>query len=359
MKNYALKFVVTALAITPIAAQSEVDFGGESYLGYGNAGDDLGGLSTLSIYATNQLEIGALGTLDLKAQANFRSNQDEIGYIDDNHIDFSASLDMGQRGVLSLSTFGTLGQKPWADGEIMDRGSVAVFPAVPRRFRAIGDVAALTVDGSMQKVQEDLRIRYENHFGKLGVEVAADPFHAYGPVSGDDVVTVDGLDRPTIQAGLSYPTEFGIWKVKANDLGDTQIDLIYPIKGSGLVLAGSYASNGDDRELYNADLTAIYHTENAGVFKGFFATYTEGTFDLEKFVLSTEWGGEQWSLKLAGDSDENFAAEASYNISDDITGFWGWDSGHALIEGFDDAYNPPVFAPERSAAYEAGLKITF
>ncbi|SLN60211.1 hypothetical protein AQS8620_02707 [Aquimixticola soesokkakensis] len=359
MKKHTQILALTALALSPTLAAAEVKFGGEAYLGYGNAGDASGALAQLSVFATESFSFGDLGTLEAKVQANLRSDQDDIGYIDDNYVDFSAALDMGPNGKLSVSTFGTLGQKPWADGELRNRGSVAVFPAVPRRYRAIGDKAALIVDGELQKVQEDFQIKYETHFGKLGVEMTADPFQIYGPVYGDDVVTTDGSDRPLGEVKLTYPTAFGIYAFKANDLGDAQIDVVYPVKGTGLVLAASYASNGDDRALYNADLTAIYNTKDAGLFKGFFATYTKGTFDLEKFLVSTNWGGENWDVKIGMDSDQNYAVEGGYKISDTMTAYAGWDSGHEFLEGFDDRYEPPVFAPERRESYEFGLSITF
>lgn len=360
MNKTTLSVAFLALAAAPQIALAEFKLGGEVYLGYGDAGDDEeGALTTASAYVTDTLDIEGVGKLEYKLQANYRSNQEDIGYIDDNIGDFSVSLDMGSGGKLGMSTFGTLGQKPWADGEIMNRGSVGVFPSVPRRFRAIGDKTLLVIDGETHKVQEDFRITYENRFGSTGLEIVADPFQLYGPVSGDHVVTADGTDRPTAQIKLTQPTPFGIYSIMGNDLGDIQAEVAYPVPDSGLVVIGSYAANGDDADLFNSDVTAVYHTDNAGWFKGFFATYTRGSFDLEKFVLSTEWGTDDFRLLIGADSDEDYAAEASYNLGKNAVVYAGWDSGHAFLNGFDDAYEPPVFAPERDGSYEFGIKITF
>ncbi|WP_027487317.1 hypothetical protein [Allorhizobium undicola] len=342
------------------SSHAEFKWGGEIYTGWGNRGISPGFYSVGNLHATNSFELDGLGTLDLKGQVNARSYQGKVGYVDDNIFEFSASLDMGEAGTLAITNFNTINQNPWADGEIADRGSMNVFPDVPRQFRHIqGNITGILIDGKVEAVERDLAIKYKNHVGALQYEIITDPFKSYGSTWGSDAVTYDGASIPVAEIHLTLPTGFGIYDASFNDVGDAEFFATYPIADTGLVLIGSYASNGDDRTKYNADITAVYNSKDTGLFKGVFLTYTQGTNDLRKTVFSTNWGMDQWTASLSIDSDGDMAAEAYYKFTDHVTGYIGWDSGHGAYEGFDWNYIAPVTAPSRGPSWETGIKITF
>jgi len=69
--------------------------------------------------------------------------------------------------------------------------------------------------------------------------------------------------------------------------------------------------------------------------------------------LNLTFGADAWEVKLAGDTDGDFALEGSYAFSENSSLLFGWDNGHDMMEGFDDAAFPaPVFAAPRGSAFE-------
>lgn len=351
--NHKLAGLLMAAAITPACAMAEVNYAGDIYLGYGNAGDEEGALAALSYTLSNEQELGNGFKLTYKAGIAARTNQDAVGEIDNDNLDLEFGLDMGAGGKLTVTTFNPHGQKPWADGEIMDRGSVGVFPAIQPRFDGVGGVKAIVDNGTVVKAEGEAIVKYENHFGKLGVEIKADPFGVYGPYSGAETA-----DLPDAQIKLTYPTQLGIYSIAANDQNDYLLNFVFPNVAPGLTVIGNLEVNNNDWNDTKSEVVASYRSENTGLFKGAFAIYALDS-NSDVFVLSTNWGADNWNLMVGGDSHGDLAVEGSYKVNDRIEVLAGWDNGHDFIEGFNDAFNPPVFAPARDSGFEVGVRMTF
>ncbi|MEN8833534.1 hypothetical protein [Pacificibacter sp.] len=352
------KFMTTCAfvaLIAPAAAVADVKTGGEVYLGYGNQGYHGDGmLGEISTYVMGDHTLDNGYVLEFKAQATLRTDQDMIGGLNDDNIDLSLSLDMQSAGKLSFTTFNE-GGYPWATGDVKDRGTYAVFPTVRKAYQEVFD--STTVNGVA--TDREMMFKYENRFGKLGVELITDPTRTFGSST-----NLDDDEMPTSEIELTLPTDFGIYSIEANDIKDVRAQVVYPIRKAGVTLIASHELHGES-DRTRTRMTAIYRAKNMGVFKGVFLTHGFDQDSNSKTVFNTNWGGENWNAKIATDSDGDYAIEAGYDISDNLSLLAGYDSGVTNPGGPNstghDPANPiaPAFAAARDAAFEIGLKLTF
>ncbi|RPE71993.1 hypothetical protein EDD53_1130 [Pacificibacter maritimus] len=352
MTKFLTTCAVAALAL-PAASFADVTTGGEVYLGYGNLGIQGDGiLSEVSTFVAGDHTLDNGFVLEFKAEATLRSHQSEIGGLDDDNIDLSMSLDMQSAGKLSFTTFNESGY-PWATGEIKDRGSYAVFPTVRKAYQPVFDTA--TIGGVV--TDREMMFKYENRFGKLGFELITDPTRTFGSTT-----DLDDDEIPTSEIKLTYPTEFGIYSIEANDIKDVRAQVVLPLPKAGVTLIANHEWHGES-DRTRTRLTGIYRAKNMGAFKGVFLTHGFDQDDNNKTILSTNWGGDKWNLKVAADSDGDYALEAGYQITDSLSLLAGYDSGYEntgfIGDGHDPAASPPASAPARDEAFEIGLKLTF
>lgn len=194
-------------------------------------------------------------------------------------------------------------------------------------------------------------LNYSNKFGKLGVEILANPLGTF------DGTEVAGAAK--VEATLKYPTSKGIYSVRLNDQKDVELQVVLPLREQGLTLIACHAINEGDWDDSRSNLIAMYRAKNMGVFKGGMIAHAMEDGN-QRTVLNLNFGYEDFGLKLAGDTDGDFAVEGSYAFSEATSVKFGWDNGHDAFNGFDDSAIPaPVFAPARGSAFEVALVHTF
>lgn len=354
MKTRNHKWPACILALYACPALAEPTFKQELYIGYSSEKNTV---VQAQISATDKLEVG-LGTLTLEGRLRYRSDQDTLDYVDDDIADIRLSYDMGRAGTLTFTTFSKFKGYPWIDGEIMDRGSRAVFPSVSPLYRNVGGISALRYNGENIRADEDYYFEYTNRWGKTGLIARFTPYQKYGPVSGDDVRKPDGSKLPMAELILDYQLERIGLRTGINDLKD-----IYYLASIKELVAGLKIDIGQQiREAdYDDHQTLIgitYAPEGFKYFKRALVAYTVDR-ELESGVLSLWFGDGAWQAGFAVDTDGDLAAEASYDIAENATLVAGWDSGFADGEGFDPGKFPQFDPEPRGSALEIGLNFRF
>ena len=355
--------------VLPMAAAAEFDFGGEVYLGTGSGDGTIvdGGFAEVTLEGSTEFKLGTIGTMDLKAAAVLRSHQDELDattsrtgdetHIDDDIFDIEIGFDMGKAGKLTFTSFNDGSGPPWADGELRNRGSRNVWPAVSPLFRAIKDEDHAFPDA---KAQRDFAFLYDVSLGQVDLHIEADPI---GTFNGWDKDT-STEDVASISAQIEVKTDIAKFRLAANDLGDYKVGASKVWGPGTLIVAAEHqnqAGSGDTRN----SIALIHNARDAGIFKGFFAAYAESTQfgGINNFVFSTNWGGEKWGLMVATDKHLDIAVEANYQVMENVEVFAAYDTGFAnsgfIGEGFDFDGTPPPSAVGRGENIEFGVAFTF
>ena len=355
--------------VLPMAAAAEFDFGGEVYLGFGSGDGTIvdGGFAEVTLEGSTKFELGSIGTLDVKAAVVLRSHQDELDstmsrtgaetHIDDDIFDIEFGLDLGRAGKLTFTSFNDGSGPPWADGELRNRGSRNVWPAVSPLFRAIKDE---DYEFPNAKAQRDFAFLYDVSFGKVDLHIEADPIGTFNGWDKDTAIE----DVASVSAQVSVKTDIAKFRVTVNDLGDYKIGATKVWGPGEFIIATERQYRADTGDTRNA-IALIHNARDAGIFKGFFAAFAESTQfgGINNFVFSTNWGGEKWGLMVATDKHLDFAVEANYEIMDNIEFFAAYDTGFAnsgfIGEGFDFDGTPPPSAVGRGDNFELGLSFTF
>lgn len=339
--------ILCGLMVAPVAAQAEVEFGGEVVLGYG---ETAGTGSAYGIVTLNATDTQTIGSVDLtwSVQARGRTDQDDIGKLDADNLDASVELDFGTGGKLGLSTFSeNPADFPWADGELFNRGSIGVMPTIAPRFDGVAD----TQIAAGAKSDPDLLLTYSNKFGKVGVDLVANPLGTFDGTEVAGVAKVEGT--------LKLPTSMGIYSVRVNDLKDAEMQVVFPMPKQGLTLIARHAINEGDWDDSRTNLVAMYRTKDMGIFKGAMLTHAMDANN-KRTVLNLNFGYDDFGFKIAGDTDGDMAVEASYAFTENTSLLVGWDNGHDARNGFDDAAIPaPAFAPARDSAFEVAFVHSF
>lgn len=358
MKNL-YRTIFCSMLVLPTVAQAELKFGGQAVLGYGEVDGTGEGYGILQLNLGNNYDLGGTKvSWDLRGTA--RSDQDDIGQVEDNYIDGAIEFDFGGGGKLGLTTFiETYDQKPWADGDLFNRGSVGVFPVIQKQYDYVRDSQFTAGGPTGSKVDPDLLLTYENRFGKIGFELTANVLGTWDGYDRDEMA--DGADHFAVaEAKFTLPTEGkGIYSLLLNDIGDAELQVVYPRPDLGLTLLGRHSINEGHFEQYRTNLAAIYRPKDAGLFKGVFAAHSFND-TANRSVLGLAFGDDKWEVKVAGDSDGDLALEGSYAFNDSTSFLFGVDNGFSNAggpgDGFDDeAFPAPVFAAERGSAFEIAL----
>jgi hypothetical protein len=346
-----------ALSLTAVQAQADLTFTKEAYLGWGNAGDHDGALGVLTLGAAGEQHLDGGAVITYRGQLRLRSDQHDIGDIDSHPVDVELGLDLQEWGKLSFTTFSDHGHFPWADGEIMNRGDVAVFPDIAPRYRPVGGIS--TFHGSdFFRAEGDSKLTYENHIGAVQVKLIADPVYSYGGMGRSKTDAAGFDDLPRAEARLVLPTAHGIFSLDGNDLGDIRYSAIFPIHGSGVTFIAGQQVQAGDWAGKQTDLILDFKAPGDGLFKGVWAIYSDVPDDYNALV-SVRFGRDAWEASAAVDEDGDAAIEGSYKVNKMATLYAGWDSGHAAWQGFDFNMFPPPSAAARGAAVEIGLRMTF
>jgi hypothetical protein len=364
-----LLLAASSAIVLPMAAAAEFEFDGEVYLGFGSGDGTIveGGFAEVTLEGKTQFELGTIGTMDVRAAAVLRTHQDELDattsrtgdetHIDDDILDIEFALDMGSAGKLTFTSFNDGSGPPWADGELRNRGSRNVWPAVTPLFRAIKDEDHAFPNA---KAQRDFAFLYDVSFGMVDLHIEADPI---GTFNGWDKDTATE-DVASISAQANIATDIAKFRVAANDLGDYKLGAT-KVWGPGVFIVSAEhqreAETGDTRN----SIAFIHNARDAGIYKGFFAAYAESTKfgGINNFVVSTNWGGDKWGLMIATDKHFDVALEANYEVKENIKVFAAYDTGFAnsgfIGEGFDFDGTPPPSAVERGENIEFGVAFTF
>lgn len=345
-KNYGIALAVCAL-MAPGIANAEAKMGGSVIIGYGEVSggaSDGYGIANFTLSDTYKFDSGNSLSFDLRARA--RTDQNQISQVDDNNIDVKVELDLGSAGKIGLTTFNDYGGYPWADGDLYNRGSVGVFPVLRKRYDGVADSQ---FNAARQKVDPDVLLTYSNRFGRLGLDIIANPLKSW-----------DGNDEsqmlaafPTIEGKLTLPTDYGIYSFAYNDLEDAEVQVVLPLPKAGVTVIAKRTIEMGDWSDYLNNLAVIYRAKNMGAFKGFFLAHAFDSGGNTRSALSLNFAHGKWNAKIAGDTDGDVAIEGAYNFTENASLQFGWDNGHDMMEGFDDAVFPaPVFAPARNSAFE-------
>lgn len=350
--NVLNKAAILGIAMLPAMAQAEVKFGGEAVLGYGEIDGKGDGYGILSLTGTDTYEFDSGVKLTWNLRARGRTDQDDIGQVDDNNLDGSVEIDFGAGGKFGLTTFNDFGQYPWADGDLYNRGSVGVFPVIKKRYDGVADSQ---FNSKREKVDPDLLLTYSNRIGKVGVDIVANPMATW---DGNEESEMAGK-FPTLEGKLTLPTKMGIYSIAYNNVEDAELQAVFPVRSLGVTIIGRRSINEGDWSDARNNLAVMYRAKNMGVFKGLMLAHAWDDA-ANRTMLNLAFGGEKWEVKVAGDSDKDFAVEGSYAFTDKASFKFGWDNGHDFREGFSDASFPaPVFAPARKSAFEAAFVYKF
>lgn len=351
------------LILAPAMAHAELDFGGQVVLGYGEVGSVGQEYGILDLTVADEQNLGNV-TVSWNLRGRLRSDQDDIGQVEDNNIDGAVSFAFGEDASLSFTTFvETYDQKPWADGDLFNRGSVGVFPVIQKRYDGVADSQFTAGGPAGAKVDPDLLMTYNNKFGRVGFEFTANVLGTWDGFSRSEMANA-GENFAVAEAKFTLPTQgYGIYNLRVNDIGDAEAQVIYPMRERGLTLIATYSMNEGNFDEYRGNLAAIYRPRDMGAFKGVFFAHGFND-DSSRSVLGLTFAQDAWEVKIAGDTDGDFALEGSYAFSDTSTLMFGWDNGFdnpgGPGNGFNDATFPaPVFAPARDSAFEVAFVQTF
>lgn len=362
--NQLFKTVCCGVILLPGLAHADIDFGGQVVLGYGEVeGEEGEAYSILDLTLANEYDLG--GTkIEWSLRGRVRSDQDDIGEVEDNNIDAAVSFDFGSGGKLGFTTFvDTYDQKPWADGDLYNRGSVGVFPVLQKQYDGVRD-SQFTAGGPLgEKVDPDLLLTYENRFGAVGFELAWNVLGTWDGYEASEMAN-GGDEFALAEVKFSLPTEdYGIYNLRVNDIRDVEAQVIYPMPQRGVTLIGTYTINEGNTDEYRGNVAAIYRAKDMGLFKGAFLAHAFND-DNSRSVLSLAFGNDVWEVKVAGDTDGDYALEGAYNFTDNAALQFGFDTGFENTggpgNGFDDdAFPAPVFAQGRGNAFELALVYKF
>lgn len=354
-----LKTICCGALLLPAAAQAEVKFGGQAVLGYGEI-DGVGeAYGIVDLTASNEYDLG--GTkLDWKLRGRVRSDQDDIGKVEANNIDASIGFDFGAGGKLGFTTFiETYDQKPWADGDLYNRGSVGVFPVLQKRYDGVRDSQFTAGGPGGQKVDPDLLLTYSNRFGSVGFDFAWNVLGTWDGFERSEMA--DGAEEFALaEVKFTLPTEgYGIYSLELNDIGDAQAQVVYPMREKGLTFIARHSINEGQFDQYRTNLAVVYRPKDMGLFKGAFLAHALND-TTSRSVLSLAFGDDKWEVKIAGDTDGDYALEGAYNFTEQTALQFGWDNGFDNAggpgNGFDDdAFPAPVFAAGRGSAFEVAF----
>lgn len=361
--KHLLKTICCGALLLPAAVQAEEQIGGQVVLGYG-AIDGVGqSYGILDLTASNEYDLGG-AKLDWNLRGRLRSDQADIGKVEANNIDASFGFDFGAGGRLGFTTFiETYDQKPWADGDLYNRGSVGVFPVLQKRYDGVRDSQFTAGGPTGQKVDPDLLLTYSNRFGSVGFDFA---WNVLGTWDGFQRSEMDNgaAEFALAEAKFTLPTEgYGIYSLEFNNIGDAQAQVVVPMRDKGLTLIARHGINEGQFDQYLTNLVAVYRPQGMGLFKGAFLAHAFND-TAKRSVLSLGFGDDKWEVKIAGDTDGDYALEGAYNFTDQTALQFGWDNGFANAggpgNGFDDtAFPAPVFAAARGSAFEVALAHKF
>ncbi len=358
MKSLCSTIFCGVLALPGVAA-AEFTTGAQLVLGYGEVDGEGEGYGILDFNMGNKHDLGAV-KLSWDVRLRARTDQDEIGDVENNNIDGAIEFEFGGGGKLGFTTFiETYDQKPWADGDLFNRGSVGVFPVIQKQYDGVRD-SQFTAGGPFgKKVDPDLLLTYSNDIGRVGFELTANVLGTWDGYTRSEMAN-EGENFALAEAKFTLPTKgYGIYSLKVNDIGDAEMQVVYPIRKIGLTLIGRYSINEGNFDQYRGNLGAIYRHKGGGLFKGAFLAHAFND-TASRSTLGLTFGQDNWEMKFAGDTDGDYALEGSYSFSDTTSLLVGWDSGFENDggpgNGFDDAAFPaPVFAAGRDSAFEIAL----
>ncbi|MXN17897.1 hypothetical protein GR170_08625 [Pseudooceanicola sp. GBMRC 2024] len=346
-------------AALPLAARAEgIDYAPQLYLGWGNTGDHDGALAIATLDARTRYALDDGVTLSLHGRVRLRSDQEVLGYVDDDPLDLEAVLDFGAGGRLTLSSFSRYTGYPWITGDLENRGDLSVFPVIAPIYQGVADLTGVLHDGHVVRADGASYLQYDNDIGPVSVMVRADPQMRYGPVAGSGVRDGDGNRLPRAETSLTFHGAHLELKVMANDIGDSIYALTWKdaLPGTSVTL-GQQVGDGDfDTRMTNVAVN--WMPQGLGALRRVFALYDHYDGDMD-YVISAWFGGPAWQLGLSVDDDFDTAATLSYRINRTYEVLVGIDSGHAAYNGFDPGHFPPPVTAARAAALELGLRATF
>jgi len=349
--------IICGMLVLPGAAAAELKYGGQLVLGYGEIDGEGGeGYGILDLNLSNAYDFGGV-KLKWDLRGRVRSDQDDIGDVEANNLDGAVEFDFGAGGKLGFTTFiDTYDQKPWADGDLFNRGSVGVFPVIQKRYDGVRD-SQFTAGGPFgKKVDPDLLLTYSNKFGRIGFDFAWNVLGTWDGYKQSEMANA-GENFAIAEAKFTLPTRgFGIYSLQVNDIGDAEAQVVVPMRDKGLTLIGRYSINEGHYDEYRGNLAVVYRPRGMGLFKGAFLAHAFND-DANRSTLSLAFGEDNWEIKVAGDTDGDYAIEGSYAFNDKSSLMFGWDNGFdnpgGPGDGFDDdAFPAPVFAPGRGSAFE-------
>lgn len=358
MDRHLFAAAVIAMAATT-SAHAEFKLGGEVILGWGSAGVEDGayGLGTLDGTYTTTFDNG--WDLDGLLRLNLRSFQDEIDYLDDNHVDFRATLDMKEWGKLEAGSFKPWENRPFADGDWFNRGGFNVYMGTAPAYRDVfASKAARASDGTVYQVFPDAYLRYDNKLGPVGLTVTLDPLRRYGPFHADDMLD----EQPWGDAKLEYGFGRNGIFLQGNNLGDLVLGA--RVVAGDFMLMGLRQMREGKWTWYRDQYLAFYNAPKGNALR--LKSIGMGFSDMRNpylhdhiGIFGLNFGTEQWELKFGADTQGGLALEGRYGVTEKLDLFAGWDNGYGYYEGFDDAYEPPVSVPERGGAFELAMRYRF
>lgn len=347
----------------PLAAQAEVELGGQVVLGYGEVGGVGDSYGILSTTIADSFELDNGTKFSWEARLRGRTDQDYLSGVDDSNFDVSAEFDFGTGGVLRLTTYNDIDQYPWADGELFNRGSVGVFPVIQKQYDGVTDSQFTAGGPGGEKVDPDLLLTYSVDIGRVGFELNANVLGTWDGYERSEM-TGGGESIAIAEAKFTLPTRgYGIYSLMVNDIGDAEAQVVYPMRERGITLIGRYSINEGNFDEYRGNLTALYRPQDMGVFKGVFFAHAFND-SAKRSALGLTFGQDNWEFKVAGDTDGDVAVEGSYALTDSASLMFGWDNGFDNTggpgDGFDDdAFPAPVFAAGRDEAFEVAFVYNF
>lgn len=366
-----MKYSIICLAaavLVPVSAQAEFNTSGSLYLGYGNvaAGGEEGGIGILSLQVDGKHQLSEAVELTLKGNLYGRTNQDDLPLVRDEPYDLELGLDFGAGGKLRFTTYGRCDAKapPWVEGDLGNRGSIGVHPAVAPKFRCVGGNVPIFNAGPLV-ADTNAYFAYDYHNGPFGLELYYNPFLSYDRWSGDDAHTVVGMTvpgdgdlPPQGEIVLSYATKPAILFAGSNDLGDWFGRAVIPVPAADLAVIYTHQYQNVSDNQHSDAFVLDWKPKDMGVFKGLFGLYVQDQTK-DNLVLSANFGGDSWSFGFGADLDGDVAIEGGYKFNDNLEFVFGADNGFETNDGFDFAGFPPPFAEGRGSAFELGVRMTF